>query len=84
MVPYRPRLSEFNAEHHQTLFSNNNTLRSVAILPLIRQQKLIGCLNLGSRQVDRFKAGIGTQFLQHLTAVISACLENSRLQDNIK
>jgi two-component system cell cycle response regulator len=84
MVPYRPRLSEFNAQHHQTLFSNNNTLRSVAILPLIRQQKLIGCLNLGSRQVDRFQAGIGTQFLQHLTAVISACLENSRLQDNIK
>lgn len=83
-VPYRTRLSEFIAQQHQSLFSNNNTLRSVAILPLIRQHKIIGSLNLGSRQVDRFQAGIGTQFLQHLTAVISACLENARLQESIK
>lgn len=83
-VPYRTRLSEFISQQHQALFSNSNTLRSVAILPLTRQHKLIGSLNLGSRQVDRFQAGIGTQFLQHLTAVISACLENSRLQESIK
>lgn len=83
-VPHRARLSEFASQEHQALFSNSNTLRSVALLPLIRQHKLIGSLNLGSRQVDRFQAGIGTQFLQHLTAVISACLENSRLQENIK
>tara|TARA_R110001606_G_scaffold361754_5_gene515033 strand:- start:28218 stop:29285 length:1068 start_codon:yes stop_codon:yes gene_type:complete len=83
-VPHRTRLSEFTSQQHQALFSNNNTLRSVAILPLIRQHKLIGSLNLGSRQVERFQAGIGTQFLQHLTAVISACLENARLQESIK
>lgn len=83
-VPYRPRLAEFSLKQHRALFSNNNTLRSVAILPLIRQHRIIGSLNLGSRQVDRFQAGIGTQFLQHLTAVISACLENARLQESIK
>ncbi|HDY84274.1 hypothetical protein LCGC14_0580360 [marine sediment metagenome] len=83
-IPYRPRLSEYIPQQHQALFSNNNTLRSVAILPLIRQHKIIGSLNLGSRQVDRFQSGIGTQFLQHLTAVISACLENARLQESIK
>ncbi|MCL4129180.1 UNVERIFIED_CONTAM: hypothetical protein GTU68_031757 [Idotea baltica] len=27
---------------------------------------------------------MGTQFLQHLSAVISACIENARLQENIK
>ncbi|MDO7597176.1 MAG: DUF484 family protein [Pseudomonadota bacterium] len=83
-VQYRPRLFEFITQQHQALSSNNSTLRSVAILPLIRQHKIIGSLNLGSRQVDRFQAGIGTQFLQHLTAVISACLENPRLQESIK
>jgi diguanylate cyclase (GGDEF)-like protein len=83
-VPYRTRLSEYIPQQHQALFSNNNTLRSVAILPLIRQHKIIGSLNLGSRQVDRFQSGIGTQFLQHLTAVISACLDNARLQESIK
>ncbi|MFT7414741.1 MAG: two-component system cell cycle response regulator [Methylophagaceae bacterium] len=83
-VPHRTRLAEFTSQQHQALFSNNSTLRSVAILPLHRQNKLLGSLNLGSRQVDRFQAGIGTQFLQHLTAVISACLENARLQESIK
>lgn len=83
-VPYRTRLSEYIPQQHQALFSNNNTLRSVAILPLIRQHKIIGSLNLGSRQVDRFQSGIGTQFLQHLTAVIAACLDNARLQESIK
>jgi len=83
-VPYRTRLAEFIPQQHQALFSNNNTLRSVAILPLHRQHRLLGSLNLGSRQVERFQAGIGTQFLQHLTAVISACLENARLQESIK
>lgn len=83
-VPHRARLSEFIPQHHQALFSNSSTLRSVALLPLIRQHKQIGSLNLGSRQVDRFQAGIGTQFLQHLTAVISACIENARLQESIK
>jgi diguanylate cyclase (GGDEF)-like protein len=83
-VPHRTRLSTFNLQQHQLLFSNNSTLRSVAILPLIRQHNQIGSLNLGSRQIDRFQAGIGTQFLQHLAAVISACIENTRLQESIK
>ena len=83
-VPYRTRLSEYTIKQHQALFSNNNTLRSVAMLPLIRQHKIIGSLNLGSRQVERFQTGIGTQFLQHLSAVISACIENARLQDIFK
>lgn len=83
-IPHRTRLSVFNMQQHQPLFSNNSTLRSVAILPLIRQHNQIGSLNLGSRQLDRFQAGIGTQFLQHLTAVISACIENARLQESIK
>jgi len=83
-VTHRARLSEFNPQRHPSLFPNNMTLRSVAILPLIRQNELMGSLNLGSRQVDRFQAGIGTQFLQHLTAVMSACIENARLQESIK
>jgi len=83
-IPYKARLAAFNKIQHQTLFPNHKELRSVAILPLTRQNKIMGSLNLGSRQADRFQAGIGTQFLQHLTAVISACIENTRLQENIK
>ncbi|NQY26794.1 MAG: sensor domain-containing diguanylate cyclase [Piscirickettsiaceae bacterium] len=80
----KPRLSRFAAHSHQRLFPNNHVLKSVAILPLIRHNKLIGCLNLGSRNIERFQADMGTQFLQHLAAVLSACLDNARLQENIK
>jgi len=83
-VHHRPRLSEFTAKLHQPFFPNHSELASVAILPLMRQNKLMGSLNLGSLKKDRFQANIGTQFLQHLTAVMSACIENARLQENIK
>ena len=83
-VQRKPRLSEFSLHQHQHLFLDNDTLRSVALLPLVRQNRLIGSLNLGSRKPDRFQANIGTQFLQHLAAVVSACIENTRLQEQIK
>jgi len=83
-VRHRPTLSEFTPKLHQPFFPNHTNLASVAILPLMRQNKLMGSLNLGSLKKDRFQANIGTQFLQHLTAVMSASLENARLQENIK
>ncbi len=83
-IRYRPNLSAYSAKLHHVFFPNFRELGSVAILPLIRQNKIIGSLNLGSRMSDRFQAHIGTQFLQHLTAVIAACIENAKLQENIK
>lgn len=81
----KPRLSSYSEHTHQALFPDSKaSLHSVALLPLIRQNKFIGCLNLGSRSPNRFQQDMGTQFLQHLAAVISACIENARLQENIK
>jgi diguanylate cyclase (GGDEF)-like protein len=79
-----PRLSVFEAQKHAALFPAVTDLGSIALLPLIRQQQLIGCLNLGSRNPSRFQAGIGTQFLQHMAAVVAACIENARLHEEIK
>lgn len=79
-----PRLSAFETQKHAALFPAVSDLGSVALLPLIRQQQLIGCLNLGSRNPSRFQSGIGTQFLQHMAAVVAACIENARLHEEIK
>lgn len=79
-----PRLTLFRPESQQRLFPNHDELASVALLPLVREQQLIGCLNLGSRNPNRFDGRAGTQFLEHLAAVISACLENARLQDKVR
>lgn len=79
-----PRLSTFESQKHGELFPAACDLGSVALLPLIRQQQLIGCLSLGSRNPSRFQSGIGTQFLQHMAAVVAACIENARLHEEIK
>lgn len=79
-----PRLTVFSASQHQQLFPELGTLGSIALLPLVRQNQLIGSLNLGSRNPNRFQENIGTQFLQHLAAVVAACIENARLHEQIK
>lgn len=84
-IPRKVKLSSFTHSQHSCLFPNYTSGNgSIAILPLMRQNKVIGSVNLASRQTDRFQPGIGTQFLQHLTAIISASIENTRLQESIK
>lgn len=80
----QPRLLKYSVHQHAYLFPDCNELGSVALLPLMRQNMLIGSLNLGSRNPNRFQQQIGTKFLEHLAAVVSACIENARLQEHIK
>lgn len=80
----KPRLIRYSPHQHAFLFPDQAELGSIALLPLIRHNVLIGSLNLGSRNPNRFESHIGTQFLEHLAAVMSACLENARLHEHIK
>lgn len=80
----KPRLITYSPHQHAFLFPDQQDLGSIALLPLVRGNAVIGSLNLGSRNPSRFQSDIGTQFLQHLAAVMSACLENVRLQEHIK
>lgn len=83
--PHRkPRLVTYSPHQHAYLFPEFDELGSVALLPLVRQNALIGSLNLGSRNPARFQKQIGTAFLEHLAAVVSACIENARLHEHIK
>ena len=80
----KPRLLKYSPHQHAYLFPEQEDLGSVALLPLMRQNHLFGCLNLGSRNASRFQGQIGTLFLEHLAAVVSACIENARLHEHIK
>lgn len=57
---------------------------SMAILPLIRNRKLVGSLNLGSYQDERFIEGAATDFFQQFTSVVAICVENALNQERIK
>jgi diguanylate cyclase (GGDEF)-like protein len=50
---------------------------SVAIIPLVRQDRLIGSINLGSSDVERFTRSHATEFLAHLGVIAALCVENA-------
>ncbi|MBC3873723.1 sensor domain-containing diguanylate cyclase [Undibacterium sp. LX15W] len=73
----KPVLGEFDQTIHQSLFACCfEQPVSVAIIPLIRQSKLIGSLNLGSASPERFVSDMGTDFIERLASIIAICLEN--------
>ncbi len=73
-----PILGQYKAAAYQHLFDDEEQKpKSVMLLPLARQGRLIGSFNIGSLEETRFSRGYRTDFLKHLTAVISICLENA-------
>ncbi|BCX81212.1 two-component system, cell cycle response regulator [Methylomarinovum caldicuralii] len=72
---FRPYLGDCKARHRH-LFSGECPA-SIALLPLGRRGQLLGSLNLGSDEADRFSYGMATDFLDRLRSVLSVCLENT-------
>jgi diguanylate cyclase (GGDEF)-like protein len=75
--PPRPRLGLYNPALHQAAFPQPPAgLASVALVPLLRNRRLLGSLNLGSRDPSRFTPILGTNFVEHMGSIIAICLEN--------
>ncbi len=72
-----PWLGVFHPADHALLFPAELALGSVALLPLTRQERIIGSLNFGSSERGRFAAALGTDFLRHLAVIAAFCLENT-------
>ena len=73
----KPLLGPFDAVAHQLMFPAVPAgLQSVALVPLLRNRRLIGSLNLGSLDPTRFTAALGTDFIEHMASIIAICLEN--------
>lgn len=75
----KPRLERFAPHAHQAMFPHAGAgagLASVALVPLVRNRRIIGSLNLGSCDVERFTPALGTDFIEHMASIIAICLEN--------
>jgi diguanylate cyclase (GGDEF)-like protein len=84
-VSLEPHLGSYQAEEHAALFSNpQQAPKSVALLPLVRYDELIGCLSLGSQEVSRFTEGSATDFLQRLATIVAICIENATNHERLK
>jgi diguanylate cyclase (GGDEF)-like protein len=73
----RPWLGAFARTEHGLLFPANLRLRSIALLPLLRERRLIGSINLGSDDRERFTPAHATDFLHHVAVIAAFCLENA-------
>ena len=72
----RPWLGAYAACDHQLLFPGAENIASVAMIPLTHRQALIGSINLGSDDAERFTRSHATDFLEHLGVIASYCVEN--------
>ncbi|OBV37100.1 GGDEF domain-containing protein [Janthinobacterium psychrotolerans] len=76
-APPLPLLGPFDAAVHGPRFpASEVALRSVALVPLLRNKRLIGSLNLASSDAARFTPALGTDFIEHMASIIAICLEN--------
>jgi diguanylate cyclase (GGDEF)-like protein len=74
---HRPWLGPYMGCDHQLLFPNVGALKSVALIPLRRQDRLHGSLNFGSADDKRFSRHLATDFLAHLGVIASFAIENT-------
>lgn len=80
-----PVLGSFDLGQHDAIFPREVlTPACVALLPLRRQDRLLGCLGLGSLHVERFVAGMAADFMEHLGSIIAICLENVINNERLK
>ncbi len=73
----RPWVGPFAANPHSRLFTRGAVVRSLALIPLLRQKRLTGILSFGAADVRRFTRHHGTDFLAHLGIIAAVCLENA-------
>ncbi len=78
---HKPWLGPYVGGDHQSLFDMASgatpAIKSVALIPLRRQDRLQGSLNFGSAQDKRFSRHLGTDFLAHLGVIASFAIENT-------
>ena len=80
-----PSLGTYRSSKHAKLFKHGRKKpASVVLLPLVRYGRLIGSLNIGSYDADKFVRGVRTDFLEHFAAVVAICVENGINLERLK
>ena len=80
----KPELGLFNASQHKAFYPDAPQPKSLAIMPLYRNQQLIGYLNFGSDNPYRFSPNVATDFIEEQAAIIAICLENVINNERLK
>lgn len=73
----KPWLGSYAACDHQLVFGHTAGIASVAMIPLSLHGELIGSINLGSADPDRFTVRHASDFLAQLGVIASFSIENA-------
>ena len=80
-----PYIGVIDTEHHRAIFDPwPADCRSMILLPLKRQDKVIGSLNLASCRADRFTPDSSTDFVERMANILAICIENSLNHERLK
>ncbi len=74
---------EVDLSTRKAIFPDNPYILSVAMMPLIRQNCLIGSLHLGAQDIHRYTVDYRYDYLAHLSSIISVCIENCINHENL-
>lgn len=74
---------EIDLQTRKTIFPDNPYILSVAMMPLVRQNCLIGSLHLGAQDIHRYTVDYRYDYLAHLSSIISVCIENCINHENL-
>ena len=81
----KPLLGAYHEQRHGLMFPEPIPVpASVAIVPLVRNRQLIGCLNFGSFERSRFAANMATDFIEHMSSILAICVENVINHERLK
>ncbi len=81
----KPVLGRYSEEAFGPMFPEPLTPpASVAVVPLLRHQRLIGALNLGSKDDARFTPNKSTDFMEHMASIVAICVENVINNERLK
>jgi diguanylate cyclase (GGDEF)-like protein len=74
---HQPWLGFFAACDHQMICPGVAGIKSIAMIPLKHRGKVIGSINLCSRDATRFTSDHASDFLAQLGVIASFCVENA-------
>ncbi len=73
----KPWLGQYSAPDHQLIFPARDDIASIAMIPLVHKERVVGSLNFGSNVGSRFTREHATDFFKHLSIIASFALENA-------
>ena len=77
------RAGEINQDFKKQLFPHNPFVLSCVLLPLINKGQLVGSLHLGAKDPNRYHSEYRYDYLERMSALLAACIDNCIIQENL-